>query len=63
MEWLVSGLENSPQAKLPMWILITQVYWVDLLRMRKSGRRLVTALLSHLHVVSLDYFFCVFYLE
>lgn len=52
MEWLVSGLENSTQAKLPMWMLITQIYWKDLLAMRKSGRRLVTALLSHLHVVS-----------
>jgi len=52
MEWLVSGLENSTQAKLPMWMLITEIYWKDLLTMRKSGRRLVTALLSHLHVVS-----------
>jgi hypothetical protein len=35
-----------------MWMLITEIYWKDLLTMRKSGRRLVTALLSHLHVVS-----------
>jgi len=46
MDWLVSGLENSSQAKLPMWLLVTQIYWKDLLRLRKYGRRLVVALLS-----------------
>ncbi|KAG4443322.1 hypothetical protein IFR05_001191 [Cadophora sp. M221] len=48
MDWLVSSLENSPQAKLPMWILITQVYWRDLLKYRKYGRRLAAALIHHL---------------
>lgn len=48
MDWLVSSLENTPQAKLPMWLLIIQVYWKDLLRYRKFGRRLATALLTHL---------------
>ncbi|KAK3365163.1 hypothetical protein B0T24DRAFT_683805 [Lasiosphaeria ovina] len=51
MEWLVSSLENSHQGKLPMWILITQIYWNDLLRLRKYGRRLVTALISHNYVI------------
>lgn len=36
---------------MPMWILIAQIYWKDLLRARKYGRRLVFALLSHLHIV------------
>ncbi|KAI1392389.1 uncharacterized protein F4822DRAFT_127718 [Hypoxylon trugodes] len=47
MEWLVSGLENSNQAKLPMWLLIIQIYWKDLLKLRRHGRRLVHAVLSH----------------
>ncbi|KAI1500674.1 transcription mediator subunit Med12 [Biscogniauxia marginata] len=47
MDWLVSGLENSNQAKLPMWMLIVQIYWKDILKLRKYGRRLVTAILSH----------------
>lgn len=51
MDWLVSALENSPQAKLPMWILITQVYWKDLLRYRKYGRRLCSALMTQLSEV------------
>lgn len=51
-EWLVSNLENSSEARLPMWMLITQLYWKDLLKLRRYGRRLVTALISHHHLVS-----------
>ncbi|WYZ45574.1 hypothetical protein EsH8_VIII_000890 [Colletotrichum jinshuiense] len=54
MDWLVSGLENCTQSKLPMWILITQIYWKDLLRLRRYGRRLVNALLSHLNTIHND---------
>jgi mediator of RNA polymerase II transcription subunit 12 len=52
MDWLVSSLENSPQMRLPIWLLITQVYWKDLMQFRKYGRRLTTALLSHFAEVS-----------
>ncbi|KAL2065439.1 hypothetical protein VTL71DRAFT_3109 [Oculimacula yallundae] len=48
MDWLITSLENSHQTKLPMWILVTQVYWKDLLKYRKYGRRLAAALMGHL---------------
>jgi mediator of RNA polymerase II transcription subunit 12 len=48
MDWLVSSLENTTQPKLPMWLLITQIYWKDLLQYRKYGRRLSAALLHHM---------------
>ncbi|KAK3363409.1 hypothetical protein B0T25DRAFT_40393 [Lasiosphaeria hispida] len=51
MEWLVSNLENTQQSRLPMWMLLTEIYWKDLLRLRKYGRRLITALISHHHVI------------
>lgn len=51
LDWMTSGLENSPQAKVPMWIIIAQICWSDLLRCRKYGRRVAFALLSHLHTV------------
>ncbi|KAM5359204.1 hypothetical protein ACJZ2D_014666 [Fusarium nematophilum] len=54
LDWVVSGIENSHQSKIPMWILIAQIYWKDLLRSRKYGRRLVFALLGHLHVIHND---------
>lgn len=47
MDWLISGLENSNQARLPMWLLTIRMYWQDLLRSRKIGRRFITAVLSH----------------
>lgn len=53
MDWLVSGLETCSQAKLPMNLLIVQIYWKDLLRLRKYGRRLVSALLSQYTAVGL----------
>lgn len=51
LDWIISGLESSTQAKLPMWILIAQICWTDMLRARKPGRRLVFALLNHLNTV------------
>lgn len=48
----MSNLESSPSAKLPMWLLVTQIYWKDLLQLRKFGKRLVAALLRHHHEVS-----------
>ncbi|KAI0996424.1 Mediator of RNA polymerase II transcription subunit 12 [Podosphaera aphanis] len=48
MEWLVSSLESTPQARLPVWLLVTQIYWKELLRYRKYGRRISNALLNQL---------------
>ncbi|KAF2968994.1 hypothetical protein GQX73_g4565 [Xylaria multiplex] len=47
MEWLISSLETSNEAKLPMWLLLIQIYWKDMLKLRRHGRRLATAMLSH----------------
>ncbi|GAW15462.1 hypothetical protein ANO14919_048720 [Xylariales sp. No.14919] len=47
MEWLVSSLENSSEARLPMWLLLIQIYWKDMLKLRRYGRRLATAILKH----------------
>ncbi|KAI1436400.1 transcription mediator subunit Med12 [Xylaria sp. CBS 124048] len=47
MEWLVSSLETSSEAKLPMWLLIVQIFWKDMLKLRRHGRRLATAMLNH----------------
>ncbi|KAF7560740.1 hypothetical protein G7046_g3391 [Stylonectria norvegica] len=54
LDWVVSGIENSQQSRMPMWILIAQIYWKDLMQSRKYGRRLVFAFLSHLYVIHND---------
>lgn len=53
MDWLLDSLEKSPQSKLPIWMLITQIYFKDMLRLRRTARKLVAVLLYHLHEVSL----------
>lgn len=51
MDWLSTSLETCPIERVPVWLLITQVYWNDLLKYRRYGRRLVAALCSHLQTV------------
>ncbi|RKF64419.1 Mediator of RNA polymerase II transcription subunit 12 [Erysiphe neolycopersici] len=48
MDWLVMSLENTTQARLPIWLLIIQIYWKDLLQFRKYGCRLSSTLLNQL---------------
>mgnify|MGYP005989771735 CR=1 FL=1 len=52
LDWIIAGLEASSQSRIPMWILIAQICWSDLLHCRKYGRRLVFALANHLDTVS-----------
>ncbi|GAB0140210.1 hypothetical protein EsHS_00000843 [Epichloe bromicola] len=54
LEWIITGLENSPQSRIPMWILIAQIHWAHLLQLRRCGRRLVYSILNHLHTIEKD---------
>ncbi|RDA94022.1 hypothetical protein CP533_5040 [Ophiocordyceps camponoti-saundersi (nom. inval.)] len=54
LDWITSNLESSPQSKMPMWILIAQITWADLVRSRKYGRRLVSTLLAQLNNIHND---------
>ncbi|KAI0397683.1 transcription mediator subunit Med12 [Xylariaceae sp. FL0594] len=47
MEWLISNLEGTSEARLPMWLLLIRIYWRDMLKLRRHGRRLVTSLVHH----------------
>lgn len=51
LDWLVSSTEAANLARLPIWILVTQIYWDDLVIFRKHGRRLVQSLCFHLKSV------------
>ncbi|QSZ31014.1 hypothetical protein DSL72_000575 [Monilinia vaccinii-corymbosi] len=46
IDWILSSLEATSQSKLPIWLLISQVYWEDILKYQRFGRRLTTALLN-----------------
>ncbi|KAI1818618.1 transcription mediator subunit Med12 [Poronia punctata] len=47
MEWLISNLEACTEARLPMWLLLVQIYWNDMLKLRRHGRRLIAAMIHH----------------
>ncbi|KAF7867209.1 hypothetical protein EAF04_005292 [Stromatinia cepivora] len=46
IDWILSSLEATSQPKLPIWLLIAQVYWEDILKYRRFGRRFTTTLLD-----------------
>lgn len=48
LQWLLSSLEESTSQHLPVWTLLTQIYWASLTATRKRGSRLAQALLVHL---------------
>jgi len=51
LDWILTNLESSSQAKIPLWLLVVQNYQHDIMRMRKSGRRLAFVLCMHLNTV------------
>ncbi|KAF2427586.1 hypothetical protein EJ08DRAFT_637336 [Tothia fuscella] len=52
LEWILSALESSNIERLPMWLVHTQLYWGQLVKNRKKGKRLADCLLGHLEFAS-----------
>ncbi|KAL1998478.1 hypothetical protein VTN02DRAFT_6094 [Thermoascus thermophilus] len=48
IEWFLSSLEMSSFESLPIWLLMLDIYWDNIVRYRKRGRRLVELLLEKL---------------
>lgn len=49
LDWVLSSLEQSSNEHLPVWIVITQIYWKAFVCQRRRGRRLADAVLLHLY--------------
>lgn len=63
LEWFLSSLEAASISGLPIWLLMLGIYWKDILRYRKRGRRLAEILLVKLrqvcyHNIYLDTVIC-----
>ncbi|KAK7513265.1 uncharacterized protein IWZ02DRAFT_493580 [Phyllosticta citriasiana] len=54
LDWLLLSLETTEVDKLPIWLLLMRIYWQDLVAVRRRGRRLAEALLSHLDAMTSD---------
>ncbi len=51
LDYILTSLENSHVAKLPVRLLVAGIYERDLLKYRRTGRRFVAALCSQLQAV------------
>ena len=52
LEWIVGSFADSPWEKLPIWIILAQVFWKDITAFARRGRRLATTILEHLHRIT-----------
>lgn len=53
LEWFLTSLEAAPIRTVPIWLLMLGIYWDNIMRYRKRGRRLAEILLEKLSLVSL----------
>ena len=51
IDWMVTSLHNSDLDSVPVWLLVTQIHWKEILQYRRRGRRLAEALLEQLRKV------------
>lgn len=52
LDWLLACLEGTEAERLPIWFLLVQIYWQDLVAVRRRGRRLAEALLLQLDTMT-----------
>lgn len=49
LDWIVASLAESPAQRLPVWIILVQLYWKDITAFGRRGRQLAEAILAKLH--------------
>ncbi|OCL08825.1 hypothetical protein AOQ84DRAFT_388572, partial [Glonium stellatum] len=54
LDWLLTSLDASSLERLPIWLLLVQIYWQDLIASRRRGRRLAEGLLTHANSLNSD---------
>lgn len=50
IEWFLSSFEAASLATVPVWLLMLGIYWVNIMRYRRRGRRLAEILLAKLRL-------------
>ncbi|KAF7125224.1 hypothetical protein CNMCM5793_001333 [Aspergillus hiratsukae] len=48
--WFLTSMEAAPLNTLPVWLLMLGIYWTNILRYRRRGRRLAELLLDKLQL-------------
>ncbi|KAK1057219.1 RNA polymerase II mediator complex subunit [Friedmanniomyces endolithicus] len=49
LDWVVSSFNEADMDRLPMWIVMVQVHWNDIVGFIRRGRRLAESILVKLH--------------
>ncbi|OQO00631.1 hypothetical protein B0A48_13121 [Cryoendolithus antarcticus] len=49
LDWVVRMFGSAEEKNLPLWAIMVQIYWKELLKSGCRGRKLATAILEHLH--------------
>ncbi|KAL4939066.1 hypothetical protein BDV06DRAFT_199624 [Aspergillus oleicola] len=49
--WFIASLEAASLNMIPVWLLMLGIYWDNMLRYRRRGRRLAEVLLEKLHQI------------
>ncbi|OJD27562.1 hypothetical protein ACJ73_01041 [Blastomyces percursus] len=52
LEWFLMSLDNSSVDSLPVWLLMVGIYWANIVRYRKRGKRLAECLLEKLRLAT-----------
>ncbi|KAI9885398.1 MAG: hypothetical protein M1823_002825 [Watsoniomyces obsoletus] len=52
LDWLLTAFQSASVDKLPVWLLLLQLYWNEMIPYRRSGKRLVLALLEKLQLAT-----------
>ncbi|CAK3785023.1 Mediator of RNA polymerase II transcription subunit 12 [Lecanosticta acicola] len=52
LDWIVTSLGETSIPRLPIWVILAQLYWKDITAFGRRGRQLAEAVLAKLHEVS-----------
>lgn len=52
MNWVISSLQNCNLDNLSVWLLVVRIYWKEILRFRKRGKRLTEILSEQMFKVN-----------
>ncbi|KAJ5668019.1 uncharacterized protein N7477_006589 [Penicillium maclennaniae] len=50
IEWFLSSFEAASLVTVPVWLLMLGIYWINIMRYRRRGRRLAEILLAKLRL-------------
>ncbi|KAK4609375.1 Mediator of RNA polymerase II transcription subunit 12 [Fulvia fulva] len=54
LDWIVSSFAQAKMERLPIWIILVQLYWKDITTFGRRGRQLAKGILERLHQITME---------